>query len=157
MWPILGNLFLHNRNHLVSQRTINNDEPSQQQLFEICKRGKIAFADIVKGVKHEIPTVENTLRKCIIVNNEYEWCSKIIKGRKLGKYSDTHLDNLGSKNWLDDNVNAILHYINTTPSIKHVYFTYKSGSWLLQKQDEIRNKVRKGFYMLIIYSHWQWI
>jgi hypothetical protein len=132
MWPALANLFLYDSNHLVKKRDSNNSDPSYLQLFEICKKGKIVFADIVKGIKEDINAIENLEEKCVIVNNEYVWKS----------YKDKPLDFMASKNWIDDNVEEIINYINRTKSIKHVYFTFKSGDWLIDKLNEIKFQTR---------------
>lgn len=130
MWPIMANLFMHNENHLTRARNINNDVPTLNEIFEICKKGKIVFADIVKGTKINIPIIENN--GYILVNNAYPW-----KG-----YKDSCLNYLGQQNWLDDNTNEIIEYINNTPSIKYVYFTFKTGgNWIINKKIYISNNI----------------
>lgn len=141
MWPILGNLFLHNQNQLFRQRTRNNTVPSFEAIFNICENGKIVFGDIVKGIKEDIETFENETEKYVLVNNEYMWCSRFINGHKVGEYSDAHLDNMGNAGWLDDNVDAIIDYINNTPSIKHIFFTFKSGSRVVNKLNAITERL----------------
>jgi hypothetical protein len=71
MWTILGNFFIHNSNQLIKRRNQNNNYPAIDQVFEICKKGKLVFADIVKGIKNEIPAVELLNEKCVLVNNQY--------------------------------------------------------------------------------------
>ncbi len=142
MWPILANLFLFNCNQLISPRNINNDIPSLNQILEICEKGKIVFADIVKGIKNSISTIEQPESKSIIVNNQFKWSS----------YKDKPLDFMGSNGWMDDNVNSIIQYINDTKSIKHIYFTFKSGDWLVEKMNEIRNRIRKDVSVCSIFT-----
>lgn len=132
MWTSLGNLFLYNHNHLINQRNFNNDEPTFEQLLEICIKGKIVFADIVKGINENIEAIERPQNQSVLVNNQYAWTS----------YKDGPLDYMGEQGWLDDNVNAIIKYINDHKTIKHVYFTFKSGNWLVDKLHEIVNGVR---------------
>ncbi|ALJ00756.1 hypothetical protein [Rufibacter tibetensis] len=117
MWTILSNLFLHNQNLEVQRVIAGNDIVP----FEICQRGKIIFADIVKGTKPHILTQQEG--NSIIVNNNYIW----------DDYGDDHLDTMGANEWLDDNVEDIVKFINSTESIKHIYFTFKSGGWLVDK------------------------
>ena len=131
MWTVLGNLFLHGHNHLINQRTINHNEPTFAQLFEICKIGKIAFADIVKGISDDISSEEQPQNKRVIVNG-YSWET----------YKDGPLDHMGAKGWLDDNVPAIINFINATHSIKQVYFTFKSGNWVVNKLNDICKGIR---------------
>ena len=59
MWTILGNLFLFGHNHLIKKRTIKNNEPTFLQLLEICIKGKIVFADIVKGINDDIHAIDS--------------------------------------------------------------------------------------------------
>jgi len=142
MWPVLGNFFLHNNNLLKSQRTINTDIPNLPQVFEICKKGKIVFADIVKGINDEIEAFEIPQQNHVLVNNEYDWCSREINKSIVGAYADTHLDIMGNKGWLSHNVEEIIKYINNTPSLKHIYFTFKTGTWLVSRRNEICQRVR---------------
>ena len=152
MWTILGNLFLYRKNHLIKQRTINNNEPTFEQLFEICIKGKIVFADIVKGIKEEIPAIELENENCVLINNEYRWEARKINNKRIGEYSDTHLDNLAENNWLDDNVDEIISYINNTKSIKHIYFTFKSCNWIVDKLNEIRRGIRNDVSSCSIFT-----
>lgn len=133
MWPIMANLFLHNNiDHLTKVRNINNDLPQLSDIFEICKKGKISFADIVKGTKDEIQIIENN--GYVRINDTYNWTD----------YKDSHLNYMGNMNWLDDNVEEIIDFINKTPSIKHVYFTFKTGgNWILKKKKGIFDNVNK--------------
>lgn len=142
MWTALGNLFLYNHNHLINQRTINNNEPTLDQVFEICIKGKIVFADIVKGIKETIQAIALPENESVLVNNEYIWTS----------YKDGPLDHMGQQEWLDDNVKAIIKFINGTKSIKHIYFTFKSGDWLVDKLNEICDGVRQDVSYCSIFT-----
>lgn len=141
MWTILANLFLHNRNLLIAPRNEDNNVPTFSQLFDICKKGKIVFADIVKGVSENIKACEQN-NKTILVNNKYEWST----------YKDIKLDEMGSSGWLDDNVEAILEYIKNTKSLKHVYFTFKTGKWLREKLNDISNSVSENISCCSIFT-----
>jgi len=152
MWTALGNLLLFSYNHLLKQRTINNNVPTFEQLFEICIKGKIVFADIVKGIKKEVPAVELANEDCVLVGNEYRWETRFINNKRVGEYSDIHLDNLAQNGWLDDNVDAIIKYINETKSIKHIYFTFKSGAWLIDKLNEIKQGTRSDVNSCSIFT-----
>ncbi|MDI1324868.1 MAG: hypothetical protein PSV36_19145 [Algoriphagus sp.] len=152
MWTNLGNFFLYGHNQLIQQRNANNNVPTRPQIFEICQKGKIVFADIVKGIKDEVPAVELKKERCVLVNNQYRWESRKIGNQKVGEYSDTHLDNMGAEGWLDNNIAAIIKYINETPSIKHIYFTFKSGFWLVQKLNKIQQGVRNDVSSCSIFT-----
>ena len=132
MWTAMANLFLYNSNQLIGQRTSQNAFPTIQQVFDICMKGKMVFGDIVKGIKANVQVVERTQLESVFVNNDYIW-----KG-----YKDGHLDYMASRGLLDDNVEAIVEYINKTTTIKHVYFTFKSGAWIVDKLNEICDKIR---------------
>ena len=142
MWTAMANLFLHNNNHLINQRTSNNNIPTRPQIFDICNTGKIVFADIVKGINYNIQANEQPINESVLVNNDYIWTS----------YNDGPLDYMASQGWLDDNVNAIVKYINKTTTIKHVYFTFKSGVWLANKLNEICNGIRPGVTCCSIFT-----
>jgi len=152
MWTVLGNLFLHNQNHFVAPRTSKNIQPTLQQLFEICIKGKIVFANIVKGIRDDITAIENKTEKFVIVNDEFKWCSGLINGKKVGEYSDIYLDYLGERGWLDDNVDAITRFVNETTNIKHIYFTFKSGFWLVDKLNTICNGLREDISYCSIFT-----
>lgn len=128
MWPILANLFLHHGNVILNQRT-QNINPTINDIYSVCALAKISFADIVKGTFENIQC--QILNNAIIVDNHYEWNS----------YKDTQLNYMGNKGWLDDNVEDIIKYINKTPSIKHVYFTFASQDWLGDKRNLIRHGI----------------
>jgi hypothetical protein len=142
MWTAMANLFLYNSNLLTLQRTAQNNIPSKTQIFDICSSGKIVFADIVKGIKDNIDIIELPENESVLVNNQYMWSS----------YKDGPLDYMATQGWLDNNVNAIVKYINETKSIKHIYFTFKTGSWLIDKLNEICIKIRPGIMHCSIFT-----
>lgn len=128
MWPILANLFVYNRNEILSPRSANIN-PSLKYVFDICEKAKITFADIIKGT-NETAVLER-IGKAFTVNNVYHWNS----------YKDSQLCHMGDRGWLDDNVDAIVNYINRTKSIKYVYFTFKSGTWLVKRMERIKKSI----------------
>lgn len=152
MWPILGNLFIHGNNNLKQQRTFNNDVPSFHDIIKICHIGSFVFADIVRGIKPSISAIENIGQQNIIVNNEYNWCTRKIKRQSVGQYSDTHLENMAGKDWLDTNVDKIIAYINKTPTIRNVYFTFKSGAWLVSQMNLIKKGIDKNINTCSIFT-----
>lgn len=135
MWTIMSNLFIHNENHLIQRRSINNNIPSLDQIFEICKKGKIVFADLIKGTKDGIQTIVNQNQKCVIVqkdDNQYCWHD----------YKDNSILDLMNLGFIDDNVEDIINYINNNQSIKFVYCTFKSGELFLEMIEKIRRSIR---------------
>lgn len=150
MWTILGNLFLFNKNNLRLPRSTRNLTPSIQQVFEICKKGKIGFANIVSGVKEGIPVIDNYEARYVLVNDEYKWGK--VNGSRIGEYADEHLEHLGKKGYLEDNLEPILNFLSENKTIKHVYFTFNSGSWLLKRSKTIRQSLRKDISCCSIFT-----
>ncbi len=145
MWPILANIFIHGENVLTQKRTINNNHPTWDQIFTICEKGKISFADIVAGLKPEVEANEVPENRYVNVSHndsEIVWES----------YKDGPLDLMGERGWLEDNVDEIIKFINENTSIKHVYFTFKSGGWVVQKLNEIIEGVRPGVTCCSIFT-----
>ena len=89
-------------------------------------------------------------RDYILVNNQYAWRNNAINA--VGEYSDKHLDYMGAMGWLDDNVMEIVNYINNTPSIEFVCFTFKTGGWLVGKINNIGIGVRPGVNCASIFT-----
>lgn len=132
MWTNLANLFLHNKNILIQKRTKKLSNPSLDEIFKICIKGKISFAEIIKGTGSNVFT-EISNNKVIINNGEFVWSG----------YKDFHLNTMGEKGWLEDNVNEICKYVKETPSIKNIYFTFKSGgNWIDERKFFIINNVK---------------
>lgn len=131
MWTIMANFFIDNKNTRTSVRNpvVPNNDPTLTQIFNICEKGKICFADIVLGTKSNILDVISSVTKSVKVN--------AINGHDWNSYSDSHLNAMGLNGWLDDNVENIIAFIKRTPSIRHIYFTYKSLNWLVSKRDQI--------------------
>jgi len=126
MWPVLSNLFIHNSNIILAPRNQNNI-PNLDQIFEICSIGKLCFADVILGLNPVIPYVLNQ-NNIVTVNGNYNWDS----------YSDVHLNNMGVNGWLDINVNNILEFVHSTPTIKYIYFTFATGgAWLVNLRNII--------------------
>lgn len=124
MWTMMANLFLHNSNTLISRRNPlpGNNAPTLTQIFEICNKGKLCYADVVLGTNAEVPVVINAAINSVMVNGTYEWSD----------YKDDHLNHMGTLGWLDNNVQNIIQFIQVTPSIKHIYFTFATGgAWIV--------------------------
>ena len=152
MWTVLGNLFLYNENRLIRQRNFNYDNPDYNQIFEICRKGKIVFADLVKGIKENISVKEYSKKKYVLVNGEFSWPKIKENGKGVKEYSDKYLNKMGKLNWLEDNSDTIIEYINNTPTIKHVYFTFKSETWIVEKMDKVKKKLRKNVKACSIFT-----
>lgn len=132
MWTVMSNLFLNNGNVLTDRRNPlpANNIPSLNQIFEICAKGKLCFADLILGTSHNIPIQINILNTNIVVNGQYNWRD----------YKDSRLNYMGTQGWLDSNVTNIIKFIRNTPSIKYIYFTFSTGGpWILGLKNAIMN------------------
>jgi hypothetical protein len=132
MWTAFANLFLYNHNHLIHRRNEENNNPNLPDILKICQKAKITFADIVKGTTPTTYIEINTVHKEITVNGNYIWNS----------YKDAAINTLGNNGFLDDNVDAIIKYINQKQSLKQIYFTSNPVNWLQTKEDLIRAGIR---------------
>ena len=130
MWTVMANLFLNNANVLVARRNPppGNNIPTLNQIFKICQKGKLCFADVVLGTNAAVPVAVNAGAQSVFVNGIYNW----------NDYKDGHLNHMGLNGWLDSNVQKIIDFINITPSIKHIYFTFATGGvWLVGLRNAI--------------------
>lgn len=124
MWTVMANLFLHNANVFIDRRNPlpGNNIPTLNQIFQICQKGKLCFADVVLGTNAVIPLLSNAATKSALVNGIYNW----------NDYKDGHLNHMGNMGWLSNNVQNIISFIQATPTIKHIYFTFATGgAWLV--------------------------
>jgi hypothetical protein len=132
MWTVMSNLFVYDGNILTDRRNPlpGNNVPSLNQIFEICEKGKLCFADLILGTSHNIPIQIDVHNNKILVNGLYSWCD----------YKDSHLNYMGTQGWLDSNVINIINFIKDTPSIKCIYFTFATGgAWILGLKNAIIN------------------
>jgi len=134
-WPIMSNLFIHNNSKHKKPRNKQNN-PSINEIFEICNKSKITFANLIKGISPNITIKKSD--KNYILNSHYIW----------DNYSDFHLNNLVKLEYLESNTLNIINYINSNKELKYIYFTFKSGSWL---NKEI-NKIKEGTSVEVIGS-----
>jgi hypothetical protein len=131
MWTVMSNLFIHNANVLIARRNPppGNNVPSLNQIFEICSRGKLCFADVILGTNNAFPTVINNVNQSVLLN-----------GTNWNSYKDSQLNHFGINGYLDINVQNIINHIQNTPSIKHIYFTFATGgNWLINLRNNIIN------------------
>jgi hypothetical protein len=131
MWPILTNLFLYNKNQLHKPRTQFNLVPNLEDIFTICNKARLSFAEIISEINGEIEI--NNYNKTIIINKEFQ-----LKG-----YKDRDLNKLGQMQLLVDNIDHIANFVNSTPSIKTIYLTFKdTGKWFDDKVLELKGKIK---------------
>jgi hypothetical protein len=130
MWTVMSNLFVHNANVLIDRRNPpNNNTPTLNQIFEICTKGKLCFADVILGSNSITPAIVNNNTNTVILN-----------GSNWDSYKDSLLNRFGRAGYLDTNVANIISFIQNTPTIKNIYFTFSSGgNWLINLRNVIVN------------------
>lgn len=123
-WSAFKNLFLENSVIHFGRRMPSNGAPTYplnptlEEIFTICKNGKLSFADLINGV---FPSTNEYLIKSndniVFNNNEYNLINDNEREGKLG------LAELDAINQVDWNVQNIIDYLCENPEIKHIYFT----------------------------------
>jgi hypothetical protein len=119
-WPAFKNLFVHNATEL-QQRRDNADprNPSTEEIFQICRRLKLTFADLIKQVGHNGNAVIEMHGNIVNLHDE---AFNLIDDIDL-----LALHALGQINWGTDD---ILAYIQVHPTIHSIYFSRKPvGVW----------------------------
>jgi hypothetical protein len=153
-WPAFKNLFIENDLVNLNRRMPSNGapiyplNPSLNEIFSICEKGKLSFADLINSV---IPNSNNYIIQAndnIVFNNsEYNLINDNVRNNQLGL---AELDNINQVEW---NVLNIINYLGENPQIKHIYITRKpTGIWK-EKWIEIKNaQVSKGRNFEVIYT-----
>lgn len=139
-WPIFKNLFIHNEIIELNRRMPPNGNPvyplnpTLEEIFKICEKGKLSFADMINCVFPETNDYQINYRNNIIFNGlEY---NPILDNRQNGINGLAELNNINQVEW---NIKNISDYLCKNPSIKYVYFTRRpSGIWL-RKWNELKN------------------
>jgi len=142
MWTIMANLFLYNENHLFSRRTCNNNIPTLDQIFKICEKGKLAFADLIKGTSENVDISVNIINKSVTIDNQYVW----------NNYKDNSIIDLMNLGLIDNNVDEIIRYVNENKSLKYIYCTFKSGNNFIEMVNNIRKGIRDNVEIGHIFS-----
>lgn len=130
LWTGFKNLFVHNEIIITNKRiNTNPTNPDLQEIFELCKRLKLAFADLITETLHnENPNYEEIPINKVNLNNQI-----------YSLIDDNGLNQLNLINQVNWNTQNIIDYLIKTPSIKKVYFTRKpTGIWL-SKWNQLRN------------------
>lgn len=130
LWTGFKNLFVHNE-IIITQKRINTNpiNPDILEIFELCKRLKLTFADLITETLHNENPIYNEIpiNKVNLNNQVYS----LIDDKGLNQ-----LNLIEQVNW---NTQNIIDYLIKTPSIKKVYFTRTpTGIWL-NKWNLLRN------------------
>jgi hypothetical protein len=132
-WPAFKNLFIENAYILVNRRMPSNGVPNYplnptiEDIFDICKKAKISFADMINGVFPETNDYD-------LLNND----NVIYNNVEYNLIQDDALARLNQINQIDWNIENISNYLCENPQIKNVYFTRRPiGIWL-RKWNELK-------------------
>ncbi|POY37264.1 hypothetical protein C3L50_14675 [Flavobacterium alvei] len=145
-WPIFKNLFvenqtIHNRRRMPTNgNPIPPLNPTLDEIFKICKKCKIGFADMINSAfphteGYQIKKNDN------VIFNELEY-NLILDNKKKGIRGLAELNNIKQIEW---NIENIKNYLCENPTIKYIYFTRKpSGIWLKKWNDLIKSDCSIG-------------
>lgn len=115
-WPILFNIFTHNREVLIQkQRKFYppNFNPTLPRVFDFMKTHKITFADLIMNV------FPNKILNCV-ANNHI-----LFDDEHFDLIKDGDLAKLNKKQEVAWSTKFIIEYLKANPTIKQVYFTRK--------------------------------
>jgi hypothetical protein len=132
-WPAFTNLFVHNRPVLVERRIAPNAklapvvlQPRLEEIFELCSKLKLCFADLISEVLHKGNPHYQVLANDNVLFNDKEY-NLIQDGKAGGILGLDQLDSVSQVRW---NTQNIIDFLVQKPSIKAIYFTRKpSGIW----------------------------
>lgn len=126
-WPAFKNLFTHNNITLQKRRMPtrgtppNTLNPTLEEIFLICKKIKVSFADLVIEILHNNNPKYNILSNDNIILDGQQY--NLIQDKRKGDvYGIEELDTIKQIKWNTDN---IIKYLCQNPQIKSIYFTRK--------------------------------
>lgn len=123
--------------------------PTLPEIFDICTKLKLTFADLVLEVfNNNNPVFQQLINDNVIFNGvEYN----LIKDGKIGLIGGLQqLNALGQVNW---NTKNIINYLFNNPQIKTIYFTRQPTSiWAAQWNLIINHKCMAGRLTTNIYT-----
>lgn len=142
-WTALKNLFIHEEMRITGPRMPKNGKPKKKlnpgldEIFELCKKLKLTFADLIIEVLHdnsEYHLIKND--NVYYANREFN----LIQDNKRGKiHGLTDLNKLNQVNWNTEN---IITFLSSNPQIKTIYFTRQpTGVW----KNEWEKIIKDGF------------
>lgn len=138
-WPTFKNLFIENKTVHNQRRIPTNGapilplNPTLEVIFEICKKGRFSFADMINSVfpKTEDYNIENNDN---VIFNGLEY-NLIMDNGQNGIGGLAELNNIDQVEWNIENINK---YLCENPTIKYIYFTRRPSRIWLKKWDELR-------------------
>lgn len=141
-WTAFKNLFIENGFQLLSRRMPPYGQPALplnpnlEEIFEICKKAKLSFADLICEVFVNHDNVEFLPNDNVVLNgNVYNLIQDNARNNILG------LAELNQINEVEWNLNNILNYLIENPDIKYVYFTRRPTNIWLEKWEELKDSI----------------
>lgn len=153
-WPAFKNLFIKNDLIELNRRMPSNGKPvyplnpELNEVFEICKRGKITFADLITCVFPDTDQYIILKNDNVVFNNEE--FNLINDNIRDGVKGLAELDQLKQIEW---NVENIVSYLEKNKTIKNVYLTRNpTGIWLKKWKQLKTNKKLENINFKVIYT-----
>ena len=156
-WTGFKNLFVHNAVVIANRRMPQNGNPPAHNLlnptlaeiFCICLKVKLTFADLISEVLHHNNPHYYFLPNDNVVLNGNEY-NLIQDGQNGGIGGLAQLDALGQVNW---NTQNIINYLCNNPQIKQIYFTRQPiGIWAAQWNAIVDNPCMRGRQLTNIFT-----
>lgn len=155
LWPAFKNLFLQPNVTLQNRRMPQNGNPQAilnptlPEIFEICLRLKLTFADLVLEVLHLNNPDYQLLQNDNVIFNEQEF-NLIQDGQKENVGGLEQLNNLQQVNW---NTQNIINFLCENPQIKSIYFTRKpTAVWAEQWNQIVNHECMKSRHLTNIFT-----
>jgi hypothetical protein len=143
-WTGFKNLFIHNFVGVLQRRDntfpIN---PTLDEVFELCGRLRLTFADLIQNVLHNNNPAYNLLPR-----NKVHYA-----GRDISLIKDNGLELLNGMGQVNWNTQNIIKYLCDNPQIKTIYFTRQpTGIWAGHWNAIKNHNCMKGRQMTNIYT-----
>lgn len=123
-WPALKNLsenkIAYFKSRMPKRGIIKEPlNPTIDEIFIVCKKFKLTFADLILEVLHNVNREYQILRNDNVCFNGKIY-NLIQDGKKEEVEGLEQLDEINQVNW---NINNIIKYLELNPQIKTIYFT----------------------------------
>ena len=142
-WTAFKNLFVGNA--IINQRRDNTipTNPTLNEIFDLSKKLKLTFADLIQCVFHS-----NNPVYTLLPGNRVSFA-----GQNISLINDSglpQLDILGQVNW---NTQNIVDYLCNHPTIKTIYFTRRpTGIWLSHWNMIVNHNCMQGRVLTNIFT-----
>ncbi len=154
-WPAFKNLFIHNGVEIGQRRMPSHGaphavlNPTLEDIFELCMKLKLTFADLVSEVLHEENLNYELLQNdnILLDGNEYNLIQD-GQNNNIGGLAQLDVQNL--VNW---NTMNIVNFLVSKPTIKYIYLTRRpTGVWAAQWNQLANNPILTDRYFTNIFT-----